>query len=251
MSGHSKWASIKHKKAIVDSRRGQQFTKLARAITVAARDGGGDPEANATLATAVQKARDASMPKDNIERAIAKGTGEGADAAAIESVVYEGYGPGGVAIMVEALTDNRNRTGADVRHIFGKHAGALGEPGSVAYLFEKRGVVVVDASRWSEDDLEPAIDAGAEDISADGDIYEIVSDPANLAAVRAALERAGVEIDSAEVVQQPNSRVPVDEANVGQLLRLLEALEADDDVNAVHANFDADAEVLERVAAAG
>jgi YebC/PmpR family DNA-binding regulatory protein len=251
MSGHSKWASIKHKKAIVDSRRGQQFTKLARAITVAARDGGGDPEANATLATAVQKARDASMPKDNIERAIAKGTGEGADADAIESVVYEGYGPGGVAIMVEALTDNRNRTGADVRHIFGKHAGALGEPGSVAYLFDKRGVVVVDATRWSEDDLEPAIDAGAEDISADGDIYEIVSDPASLTAVRAALERAGVEIDSAEVVQQPTSRVPLDEAHVGQLLRLLEALEADDDVNAVHANFDADADVLERVAAAG
>jgi YebC/PmpR family DNA-binding regulatory protein len=251
MSGHSKWASIKHKKAIVDSRRGQQFTKLARAITVAARDGGGDPEANATLATAVQKARDASMPKDNIERAIAKGTGEGTDADAIESVVYEGYGPGGVAIMVEALTDNRNRTGADVRHIFGKHAGALGEPGSVAYLFDKRGVVVVDATRWSEDDLEPAIDAGAEDISADGDIYEIVSDPASLTAVRAALERAGVEIDSAEVVQQPTSRVPLDEAHVGQLLRLLEALEADDDVNAVHANFDADADVLERVAAAG
>jgi YebC/PmpR family DNA-binding regulatory protein len=251
MSGHSKWASIKHKKAIVDSRRGQQFTKLARAITVAARDGGGDPEANATLATAVQKARDASMPKDNIERAIAKGTGEGTDADAIESVVYEGYGPGGVAIMVEALTDNRNRTGADVRHIFGKHAGALGEPGSVAYLFDKRGVVVVDATRWSEDDLEPAIDAGAEDISADGDIYEIVSDPASLTAVRGALERAGVEIDSAEVVQQPTSRVPLDEAHVGQLLRLLEALEADDDVNAVHANFDADADVLERVAASG
>jgi YebC/PmpR family DNA-binding regulatory protein len=249
MSGHSKWASIKHKKAIVDSRRGQQFTKLARAITVAARDGGGDPEANATLATAVQKARDASMPKDNIERAIAKGTGGGADADAIESVVYEGYGPGGVAIMVEALTDNRNRTGADVRHIFGKHAGTLGEPGSVAYLFDKRGVVVVDASRWSEDDLEPAIDAGAEDIGADGDIYEIVSDPGDLAAVRAALEDAGVEIQSAEVVQQPTSRVPVDEGDVGQLLRLLEALEADDDVNAVHANFDADAEVLERAAA--
>jgi YebC/PmpR family DNA-binding regulatory protein len=250
MSGHSKWASIKHKKAIVDSRRGQQFTKLARAITVAARDGGGDPESNATLANAVQKARDASMPKDNIERAIAKGTGEGADAAAIESVVYEGYGPGGVAIMVEALTDNRNRTGAEVRHIFGKHAGALGEPGSVAYLFEKRGVVVVDASRWSEDDLEPAIDAGAEDISADGDIYEIVCDPGDLAAVRAALEGAGVEIESAEVVQQPTSRVPVDEADVGQLLHLLEELEADDDVNAVHANFDAAADVLERAAAA-
>ncbi len=251
MSGHSKWASIKHKKAIVDSRRGQQFTKLARAITVAARDGGGDPDSNATLATAVQKARDASMPKDNIERAIAKGTGEGADANAIESVVYEGYGPGGVAILVEALTDNRNRTGAEVRHIFDKQAGALGEPGSVAYLFEKHGVVVVDAERWSEDDLEPAIDAGAEDIVADGDIYEIVSEPGDLAAVRAALEAAGVEIESAEVVQRPISRVPVDESDVAQLLRLLEALEADDDVNAVHANFDAAADVLERVAAAG
>ena len=251
MSGHSKWASIKHKKAIVDSRRGQAFTKLARAITVAARDGGGDPEANATLANAVQKARDASMPKDNIDRAIAKGTGEGADADAIESVVYEGYGPGGVAIMVEALTDNRNRTGAEVRHIFGKQGGALGEPGSVAYLFRKRGVVVVDASRWSEDDLEPAIDAGAEDISADGDLYEIVSDPGDLAAVRAALEDAGVEIQSAEVVQQATSRVPVGDGEVGQLLRLLDALEADDDVNAVHANFDAAADALERAAAAG
>jgi YebC/PmpR family DNA-binding regulatory protein len=251
MSGHSKWASIKHKKAIVDSRRGQAFTKLARAITVAARDGGGDPEANATLANAVQKARDASMPKDNIDRAIAKGTGEGTDADAIASVVYEGYGPGGVAIMVEALTDNRNRTGAEVRHTFGKHGGALGEPGSVAYLFQKRGVVVVDGSRWSEDDLEPAIDAGAEDISADGDVYEIVCDPGDLAAVRAALEGAGVEIQSAEVVQQATSRVPVDDGDVGQLVRLLEALEADDDVNAVHANFDAAADVLERAAAAG
>src|SRR3954447_1312758 len=167
MDGHSKWAYIKHKKAIVDSRRGQQFTKLARAITVAARDGGGDPEHNATLATAVQKARDASMPKDNIERAIAKGTGEGGDAAAIESVLYEGYGPGGVALLVEALTDNRNRTGSEVRHTFTTHGGNLGEPGSVAYLFEKRGVVVVDAGRWSEDDLLPAIEAGALDVSID------------------------------------------------------------------------------------
>src|SRR6266699_1199526 len=218
MSGHSKWHSIKHKKAVVDARRGQHFTKLARAITVAAREGGGDPEGNPALALAIQKARDASMPKDNIERAIAKGTGEGADANAIQSVVYEGYGPGGVAILVEALTDNRNRTGAEVRHIFDKHAGALGEPGSVAYLFEKHGVVVVDASRWSEDDLEPAIDAGAEDLVADGDIYEIVSEPGDLAAVRAALEAAGVEIESAEVVQRPTSRVPVGEGDVGQLL---------------------------------
>ena len=251
MSGHSKWSSIKHRKAAADSRRGQQFTKLARAITVAARDGGGDPDSNATLANAVQKARDASMPKDNIERAIAKGTGEGGDAAAIESVVYEGYGPGGVAILVEALTDNRNRTGADVRHLFGKHGGTLGEPGSVAYLFEKHGVVVVDAARWSEDDLEPAIDAGAQDIVADADIYEVICDPADLTAVRGALEDAGVEIQSAEVVQRPTSRVPVGEGEIGQVLRLLEGLEAEDDVSAVHANFDAAADVLERVAAAG
>src|SRR3954453_5174566 len=164
MAGHSKWASIKHKKAVVDARRGQQFTKLARTITVAARDGGGDPDSNAALAQTVQKAKDASMPKDNIERAIAKGTGEGADAAAIETVTYEGYGPGGVALLIEALTDNRNRTGADVRHALSKHSGTLGEPGSVAYLFEKRGVVVVDGERYSEDDLMPAIEAGALDL---------------------------------------------------------------------------------------
>src|SRR5947209_13299706 len=151
MSGHSKWASIKHKKAVVDARRGQQFTKLARAITVAARDGGGDPDANATLANAIAKAREASMPKDNIERAIAKGTGAGSDADAIETVLYEGYGPGGVAILVEALTDNRNRTGADVRHTFTKSGGNLGEPGSVAWVFEKKGVIVVSADRYSED----------------------------------------------------------------------------------------------------
>src|SRR5215210_7614240 len=162
MAGHSKWASIKHKKAVVDKRRGAQFTKLARAIQVAAREGGGDPDSNAALALAVQKARDASMPKDNIERAIAKGTGAGADADALVAVVYEGYGPGGVAMLVEAMTDNRNRTGSEVRFAFSKHGGNLGEPGSVAYLFDKRGLVVVDAERYSEEDLLPAIEAGAE-----------------------------------------------------------------------------------------
>jgi YebC/PmpR family DNA-binding regulatory protein len=248
MSGHSKWASIKHKKAVVDARRGQQFTKLARAITVAARDGGGDPESNATLGQAVQKARDASMPKDNIERAIAKGTGEGSDAAAIESVTYEGYGPGGVALLIEALTDNRNRTGADVRHILTKHGGTLGEPGSVSYLFEKRGVIVVDAGRWSEDDLIVAIDAGAEDVSIDDDVYEIVTAPGDLGAVRAALEEAGIEIESADVVQQPSARVPVEEGEAVRLIRLVDALEENDDVSAVHANFDVSADVLERVA---
>src|SRR3984885_789653 len=182
MSGHSKWHSIKHKKAIVDQRRGQHFTKLARAVTVAAREGGGDPDGNSALALAIQKARDASMPKDNIERAIAKGTGEGSDADQIETVLYEGYGPGGVALLIEALTDNRNRTSADVRHVLSKHGGNLGEPGSVSYLFEKRGVIVVDASRYDEDDLIPAIDAGALDIALDEDVYEIVTEPSDLAA---------------------------------------------------------------------
>jgi YebC/PmpR family DNA-binding regulatory protein len=248
VSGHSKWAQIKHKKAVVDARRGQQFTKLARAITVAARDGGGDPEHNAALATAVQKAKDASMPKDNIERAIAKGTGAGADAAAIESVQYEAYGPAGVALLIETYTDNRNRTGADVRHLLSKHGGTLGEPGSVAYLFEKRGVIVVDADRHGEDDLVVAIDAGAQDVAIDADIYEVVTAPGDLAAVRAALEEAGIAIESAEVVWQPTSRVAVEEAEATRLMRLIEALEDNDDVHAVHANFDVSADVLERVA---
>jgi YebC/PmpR family DNA-binding regulatory protein len=248
MSGHSKWASIKHKKAIVDARRGQAFTKLARAITVAARDGGGDPDTNATLANAVQKAREASMPKDNIERAIAKGTGAGGDADAIEGVLYEGYGPGGVAVLVEALTDNRNRTGADMRHLFSKNGGNLGEPGSVAYLFDKSGVIVVDASRYSEDDLLPAIEAGAQDISVDDDVFEVVTEPSDLAAVRGALESAGVEMDSAELSQRPKSTIPVDEDLARRLFRLIEALEENDDVNAVHANYDVSADVLERVA---
>ncbi len=248
MSGHSKWASIKHKKALVDARRGQQFTKLARAVTVAAREGGGDPDANAALYNAIQKARDASMPKDNIERAIAKGTGEGGDADAIEAVNYEGYGPGGVALLIEALTDNRNRTGSEVRHTLGKHGGNLGEPGSVAYLFDKVAVVVVDAERHGEDDLVVAIDAGATDIARDDDVYEVLAAPGDLAAVRAALEAAEVAIVSAEVTQRPTTRVPLDEEQAGKLMRLIDALEENDDVGAVHANFDVDAAVLERVA---
>jgi YebC/PmpR family DNA-binding regulatory protein len=248
MSGHSKWASIKHKKAVVDARRGQAFTKLTRAITVAAREGGGDPDGNPALALAIQKARDASMPKDNIERAVAKGTGEGADADQIETVLYEGYGPGGVALLIEALTDNRNRTGADVRHALSKHGGNLGEPGSVSYLFEKHGVIVVDASRYDEDDLIPAIDAGAEDIVLDEDVYEVITEPGDLGAVRDALSEAGVEIESADVTQRPTVRVPVEEAEAARLLALIDALEESDDVGAVHANFDVDASVLERIA---
>jgi YebC/PmpR family DNA-binding regulatory protein len=248
MSGHSKWSSIKHRKAAADAKRGQQFTKLARAITVAAREGGGDPEGNPALATAVQKARDASMPKDNIQRAIDRGTGAGADAAAIERVVFEGYGPGGAAIMVEALTDNRNRTSAEVRHSFSKHGGSLGEPGSVAWIFEKRGVVVVDADRYGEDDLIAAIDAGAEDVQRDGDLLKVISDPADLAAVRAAIEAAGVEIQSSDLAMEPTNVVDVDEASARPLLRLLDDLEEQDDVNEVHANFDISEEILESVA---
>jgi YebC/PmpR family DNA-binding regulatory protein len=248
MSGHSKWASIKHKKAVVDSRRGAQFSKLTRAITIAARDGGGDPAANATLENAVRKAREASMPKDNIERAIAKGTGDGGEADAIESVLYEGYGPGGVALLVEAITDNRNRTGAEVRHAFSKGAGSLGEPGSVAYLFAKKGMIVIDATRYSENELIVAVDAGAEDISMDDDVFEVICEQADFAAVRTALEGAGVELESAELSYRPSVLVPIDEGQAQKLVRLIEALEDLDDVSAVHANFDVPADVLERVA---
>jgi YebC/PmpR family DNA-binding regulatory protein len=247
VSGHSKWASIKHKKAVVDARRGKLFTKLARAITVAAKEGGGDPDGNPALQLAIQKARDASMPKDNIERAIAKGTGAGADADALQTVLYEGYGPGGVALLIEAVTDNRNRTGADVRHALSKHGGSLGEPGSVAYNFDKCGVVVIDAERYSEDDLMVAIEAGAQDVSVDGDVFEIITDPSDLTAVRSALEEAGIELQNAEVTQRPKLRVALDEDAAAKLLRLIDALEDYDDVDEVYANFDVDAEVLERL----
>jgi YebC/PmpR family DNA-binding regulatory protein len=249
VSGHSKWASIKHKKKATDAKRGQLFTKLARAIQVAAREGGGDPAGNAALATAIEKARQASMPKDNIERAIAKGTGAGADADSFEAIIYEGYGPGGVAILVDALTDNRNRTSSDVRSAFNKSGGNMGEPGSVAWIFEKKGEVVVDAQRYSEDDLFPAIDAGADDINLDDDVYEVVTAPEAFMAVKEALEQAGVELESADLSMRPTTQVPVEEKQVGQLLRLIETLEELDDVQAVHANFDVDADVLERATA--
>jgi YebC/PmpR family DNA-binding regulatory protein len=249
MSGHSKWASIKHKKAIVDSRRGQQFTKLARSITVAARDGGGDPDGNAALENAIQKAKAASMPKDNIERAIAKGSGAGSDAQALESIVYEGYGPGGVALMVETVTDNRNRTGADVKHLFARHGGSLGEPGSVGYLFDKKGVIFIDASRWTEDDLLVAVEAGAEDVATEDDLHEVVTGLQDFTGVRHALEGAGIEPESAELLYRPSSLVEIQhEGQVAKLMRLIDALEDNDDVGAVHANFDVPAEMLERAA---
>lgn len=249
MAGHSKWASIKHKKKATDAKRGQLFTKLARAIQVAAREGGGDPAGNAALATAIEKAKQASMPKDNIERAIAKGSGAGADAESFEAITYEGYGPGGVAILVEALTDNRNRTSSEVRAAFTRRNGNMGEPGSVAWIFEKKGEIVVDAQRYSEDDLFPAIDAGADDINLDEDVYEVITAPENFVAVRQALEEAGVEMESADMAMRPTTQVPVEEAQVGTLMGLIEALEDLDDVQAVHANFDVDADVLERATA--
>jgi len=249
MSGHSKWSSIKHKKGAADSKRGKLFTKLARAITIAARDGGGNIDSNPALGLAVQKARDASMPKDNIQRAIDRGTGEGAEADAIESILYEGYGPGGAAILVEALTDNRNRTGSEVRHAFEKHGGSLGEPNSVAWQFSKRGVILVDGERYGEEDLMAAIDAGAEDVVSDGDVLKVLTAATDLAAVRSALEAEGVEIDSAELSMEPQSTVEVSAADAGPLLRLMDALEEHDDVDSVHANFDVPQEVLEKAAA--
>jgi YebC/PmpR family DNA-binding regulatory protein len=248
MSGHSKWSSIKHKKGAADAKRGQRFTKLAKAITVAAREGGGDPDANPALATAIQKARDESMPKANIERAIDRGTGEGPDAVAVERIQFEGYGPGGAAVLVEALTDNRNRTSAEVRHAFTRHGGSLGEPGSVAWMFETHGVVVVDGEQYGEDDLIVAIDAGASDVVEQDGKLRVVAEPSDLTAVREAIEAEGIAIESAGLAVEPKSTVEIDEGEAGTLMRMLDAIEDQDDVNEVHANFDIPDEVLERIA---
>ena len=248
MSGHSKWSTIKHKKGAADAKRGKLFSKLSRAIMVAAKEGGSDPGSNLALQNAIEKAREAAMPKDNIERAIAKGTGEGTDVDALEAVMYEGYGPGGVAILVEALTDNRNRTGSEIRHAFNKAGGNLGEPGSVAYLFDKKGVVIVDGSQYSEDDLMPAVDAGAEDIVLDEDVFEVITEPSDLTAVRGALVESGIEVQEASVMQRPKTLVPLDEDGAVKVMKLIDALEDLDDTDTVHANFDVDAEILERVA---
>ncbi len=249
MSGHSKWSSIKHKKGAADAKRGQLFSKLSRAIIVAAREGGPDPDANATLATAIQKARDNSMPKDNIERAIARGSGAGTEGETYETVTYEGYGPNGVAVLVEAVTDNRNRTAADVRHTFTKNDGNLGTSGAVAWLFERKGVILVPDSAAEEDVMLAAADGGAEDVSAEGSSYEVISAPDDLQAVRAALEEAGIEVDSAELTMLPKTTVQIeDEAAARKLLRLMDALEENDDVQDVYANFDIPEGILQAVA---
>lgn len=248
MSGHSKWSSIKHKKGAADAKRGQLFTKLARAITVAAREGGGDPEGNPALATAIQKARAESMPKANIERAIGRGTGEGGDGEVVERIQFEGYGPGGTAVLVEALTDNRNRTSAEVRHAFTRHGGSLGEPGSVAWMFETRGVVELDAARYGEEDVIVAIDAGASDVVEQDGRLRVICGPSDLTAVRTALDSEGVEVSSAGLVVEPSSTVEVSGQDAPALLRMLDAIEDQDDVNEVHSNFDIPDEVLRELA---
>jgi YebC/PmpR family DNA-binding regulatory protein len=250
LSGHSKWSSIKHKKGAADAKRGKLFSKLARAIIVAAKEGGPDPGNNLALQNAIEKARSYSMPKDNIERAIAKGAGEGADGAAFETVVYEGYGPEGVAVIVEALTDNRNRTASDVRHAFTKHGGSLGTTGAVAWQFERRGVVVVPTAGVDEEELVlAAADAGAEDVEADGDVFHVTSAPESLTAVREAIESAGFAIESAGLSLVPKTTVAVeDESAAKSVMRLIDALEDNDDVQDVYANFDIPEQVLEAVA---
>jgi len=250
MSGHSKWSSIKHRKGAADAKRGKLFSKLSRAIIVAAREGGPDADGNFALATAVQKARDNSMPKENIERAIARGAGSGADAESYETVTYEGYGPGGVAVYVEALTDNRNRTAAEVRHTFAKNDGNLGESGVVAWLFERKGVILVNVDSADEDELTlAAADGGAEDVVLDGSSFQVTSAPEDLASVQAALADAGIAYDSAELTMVPKTTVAVeDESAAKKLLRLMDALEDNDDVQEVYANFDIPERILEAVA---
>ena len=250
MSGHSKWSSIKHKKGAADAKRGKLFSKLSRAIIVAAKEGGGDPANNLALQNAIEKAKSYSMPKDNIERAIAKGSGADADAQAFETVIYEGYGPEGVAVIVEALTDNRNRTAADVRHMFSKHGGNLGATGAVAWQFDRRGVVVVPSDGVDEEELLlVAADGGAEDIARDGDEFQVTSAPESLVAVREAIAAAGFSVDSAELMLVPKTTVAVeDEGEAKKILRLMDQLEDDDDVQDVYANFDIPERVLELVA---
>ncbi|MBA2614411.1 MAG: YebC/PmpR family DNA-binding transcriptional regulator [Actinobacteria bacterium] len=247
MSGHSKWSSIKHKKGVADARRGQLFSKLARAIIVAAREGGPDPDNNISLANAIEKARESSMPKDNIERAITRGSGAGTDGQAYEQITYEGYASGGVALLVEAVTDNRNRTAAEVRHLFAKHAGSLGASGAVAWLFERRAVVLVDGDRVDEDRLTLAAAEGdADDVEREGSSFRVTGEPEALPTVRAALDAAGIPYESAGLTMLPKTTVSIeDEATAKKVLRLIDALEGNDDVQDVYANFDIPEGVLE------
>lgn len=246
MSGHSKWSSIKHKKGAVDAKRGKIFTKLSRTIQVAAREGGVDPNGNPTLAQAIQKAKEVSMPKDNIKRAIDKGGGEGSSADQMVRITYEGYVPGGVAVLVDTITDNRNRTGSEIRHLFAKHGGSLGEPGSVAWIFHKEGKLWVDGTE-DEEVLLLAIEAGANDVILESDRYEVSADPSDLQSVRVALEDAGVEVIQSDVIMEATQSAPISGAQALQAFHALSALEDHDDVEAVHANLEMDDEMAENL----
>jgi len=250
VSGHSKWSSIKHKKGAADAKRGQLFSKLSRAIIVAAKEGGGDPAGNLALKNANEKARSYSIPKDNIERAIAKGSGADAEAASFETVVYEGYGPEGVAVLVEALTDNRNRTASEVRHAFTKFGGNLGTTGAVAWQFERRGVVLVSANGADEEELVmAAAEGGADDVELDGSSFVVTSAPESLSDVRQALEDGGFAVESVELAMVPRTTVAVsDESVARRIVKLVEGLEDTEDVQDVYANFDIPEDVLEAVA---
>ncbi len=247
MAGHSKWANIKHRKGRQDAARGKLFGKLAKAIEVAAREGGGNPDFNPTLATAVDKAKAASMPNDNIDRAIKRGTGE-VEGAVYEEIWYEGYAPGGVALYVQILTDNRNRAASDVRSAFTRHNGNLGEPGSVGYLFGQKGLIVANGEE--EEVMLAALEGGAEDVREAGDTsFEVITEPSDLGSVRQALEGSGIQVETAEVTQLPSNTIPVDESKARQVLRLIDALDDLDDVQAVFANYDIEDDVMEKVLA--
>lgn len=247
MAGHSKWAQTKRKKAVVDARRGKLFAKLLRAVEIAARTGG-NLDANPTLADAVQRARDASVPNDTIERAIRRGTGE-AQAVSYETLTYEGYALGGVAVLVEVLTDNRNRAAADVRRIFSKHGGSLGDRGSVSWMFRKRGVILVPRSAAHEDELMTlSLAAGADDMKEEADLWQIVGPPAELHRLRKALESAGIPIESAQIAMEPTTTVPLGNEVAEKVLKLIDELEEADDVQEVFANFDVPEEILAQLA---
>jgi YebC/PmpR family DNA-binding regulatory protein len=246
MSGHSKWATTKHKKAVIDAKRGKLFAKLVKNIEVAARTGGGDPDGNPTLYDAIQKARKNSVPLDNIERAVKRGSGAEAGGADWQTIMYEGYGPNGVAILIECLTDNRNRAAGDVRTAMTRGGGTMADPGSVAYLFSRKGVVIVPKASTTEDDvLDAVLDAGAEEVNDLGEAFEVVSEASDLIAVRTALQTAGIDYDSAEASFLPSVTVPVDEEGARKVFKLIDGLEDSDDVQNVFANFDVSDEIME------
>lgn len=248
MSGHSKWATTKHKKAVVDAKRGKLFAKLIKNIEVAARTGGGDISGNPTLYDAIQKAKKSSVPNDNIDRAVKRGSGAEAGGADYQAITYEGYGPNGVAVLVECLTDNRNRAASDVRVAMTRNGGSMADPGSVSYMFTRKGVVIVPKNDLGEDDVLGAVlDAGAEEVNDLGEAFEVVSEASDLVGVRTALQEAGIDYDSAEANFLPSVTVELDEEGARKIFRLIEALEDSDDVQNVYANFDVSDEVMEKI----